>query len=80
MARELGLKVDFRMVLLGGRKMESKEGFSIWSGPDGGLTDGGLAEDGNGSDGEPLAGFGLSSLAGVSYVTERVVILTSLNM
>jgi hypothetical protein len=39
--------------------MESKEGFSIWSGPDGGITDGGLTKDGNGSDGEPLAIFGL---------------------
>ena len=68
------------MVLLGGRRMESKEGFSIWSGPDGGLTDGGLTEDGNGFDGEPLAIFGLSGLIGVSYVAERVVRLTLLNM
>ena len=68
------------MVLLEGHRMESKEGFSIWSGPDGGLTDGGLTEDGNESDGEPLAGFDLSGLTGVSYVTERVVRLTPLNM
>jgi hypothetical protein len=74
------LKVDFQMVLLGGCKIESNEGFSIWSGPDGGLTDGGLMEDGNGSDGEPLAVLGLSGLTGVSYVTERVVRLTPLNM
>ena len=60
--------------------MESKEGFSIWSGPDGGLTDGGLAEDGNGSNAKPLAIFILSGLTGVSYVAERVVRLTLLNM
>ena len=68
------------MVLLGGRKMESKDGFSIWSGSDGGLTYGGLAEDGNGSGGEPLAIFGLSGLASMEYVAERVVRLTPLNM
>jgi hypothetical protein len=50
--------------------MESKYGFSIWSGPDGGLTDGGLTVDGNGSVAEPLAIFGLSGLTSVSYVTE----------
>ena len=60
--------------------MESKEGFSIWSGLDGGLTDGGLTEDGNRSDAEPLAIFGLLGLTGVSYVVERVVRLTPLNM
>ena len=60
--------------------MESKEVFSIWSGPDGGLIDGGLMEDGNGSDVDPLAIFGLSGLTGVSYVTKRVVRLTPLNM
>ena len=60
--------------------MESKDGFSIWSGPDGGLTDGGLTVDGNGSIAEPLAIFDLSSLTGMSYVAERVVILTPLNM
>ena len=59
------------MVLLGGHKIESKEGFSIWSGPDGGITDRGLTEDGNGSDGEPLAIFGLSGINGVSYVTDQ---------
>ena len=68
------------MVLLGGHKIESKEGFSIWSGPDGGLTDEGLVEDGNGSGGEPLAIFGLSGLTSMSYVVERVVRLTPLNM
>jgi hypothetical protein len=68
------------MVLLGWHKIDSKEGFSIWSGPDGGITDGGLAEDGNGSDGEQLAIFSLSGLTGVSYVAERVVRLTPLNM
>ena len=79
-AHELGLKVDFRIVLLGGRKMESNEGFLIWSGPDGGLEDGGLMEDGNGSCEEPLVVFGLSGLTGVSYVVEQVVKLTPLNM
>ena len=58
------------MVLLEGRRMESKEVFSIWSGPDGGLTDGGLTADGKGSGEEPLAVFGLSGLTGVSYVAE----------
>jgi hypothetical protein len=68
------------MVLLGGHRIESKEGFSIWSGPDRGLTDGGLTVDGNESVEEPLAIFGLSSLTGMSYVVERVVRLTLLNM
>jgi hypothetical protein len=68
------------MVLLGGPRIESKDVFSIWSGPDGGLTDGGLAEDGNGSDAEPLVIFGLSGLTGASYVVEKVVRLTPLNI
>ena len=68
------------MVLLGGRKMESKEGFSIWSGPDGGLENEGLTEDGNGSGTEPLVFFGLLGLNGVLYVAEWVVRLTPLNM
>jgi hypothetical protein len=50
--------------------MESKEGFSIWSGPDGGLTDGGLTKDGNRSDAKPLAIFVLPGLTGVSYVAD----------
>jgi hypothetical protein len=72
-ARELGLKVDFQIVLLGGRKIESNIGFSIWSGPDGGLTDGGLTEDGDGSYKEPLVIFSLSGLTGMSYVIKWVV-------
>ena len=68
------------MVLLGGHRIESKDGFSIWSGPDGGLIDGGLVEEGDGSDAEPLAIFDLSGLTGVSYVADQVVRLTPLNM
>jgi hypothetical protein len=60
--------------------MESNEGFSIWSGPDGGLVDGGLMEDGNGSGKELLVVFGLSGLISVSYVVVRVVRLILLNM
>jgi hypothetical protein len=62
------------MVFLGGRKIESKDSFSIWSGSDGGLT------NGSGSHAEPLAIFGLSGLTGVSYVIEQFVRLTPLNM
>ena len=60
--------------------MESKDGFSIYSGPDGGLSDGGLPAGGQGSGEEPLAVFNLSGLTGVSYVVERVVRFTPLNM
>jgi hypothetical protein len=60
--------------------MESNEGFSIWSGPDGGLVDGGLTKDGNGSGKELLVVFGLSGLTGVSYVVVRVVRLIPLSM
>jgi hypothetical protein len=68
------------MVLLGGRRMESNDGFSICSGPDGGLTDGGLPAGGEGSGEELSAVFDLSGLTGVSYVVERVVRFTPLNM
>ena len=60
--------------------MESKDGFSICSGPDGGLTDGGLPAGGEGSGEESLAVFDLSGLLGVSYVVERVVRFAPLNM
>ena len=60
--------------------MESNEGFSIWSGPDGGLADGGLMEDGDGSGKEPLVVFGLSGLIVVSYVIVQVVRINPLNM
>ena len=60
--------------------MESKDGFSICSGPDGALTDGGLPAGGEGSGEESLAVFDLSGLTGVSYVVEQVVRFTPLNM
>ena len=53
--------------------MESNDGFSIYSGPDGGLTDGGLPAGGEGSGEEPLAVFDLPGLTGVSYVAKQVL-------
>jgi hypothetical protein len=67
-AREQGLKVDFRILLLGGRKIESKVGFSIRSDPDGGVT-----IEGDGYDVVPLVTFYLSGLSNVSYVVVQVV-------
>jgi hypothetical protein len=57
-------------------------GFSIWSGPDGGLPDGILTEDDDGSGKVPvlLTSFPLSGLPGVSYVLEKVVKLIPLNI
>jgi hypothetical protein len=63
-ARELGLKVEFMIVLLGGRNIDSKPGFSIWRGPYGGVT-----KVEGGSSAVPLVTFFLLDLlGGVSYV------------
>jgi hypothetical protein len=63
-------------VLLGGRKIESKFGFSIWSGPNRGVT-----ELDGGSSVVLVVTFSLSGLpGGVSYVIVRVVKSTTLNM
>jgi hypothetical protein len=69
-------------VLLRGHKIESNVGFSIWSGPDGGLIDGRLTEDddGSGKVPVPLVSFPLSGLPSVSYVLEQVVKLIPLNI
>jgi hypothetical protein len=71
-ARELGLKVDLWIVLLGGRKIESNVGLSIRCGPDARLTDGVLTEDDDRSNKVPvpLVTFPLSRLTSVLYVLE----------
>jgi hypothetical protein len=74
--RELGLKVEFQIVLLGRHKIESKLGFSIWRGPDGGVTEGE-----GGSVIVPLVTLYLSCFpGGVSYVIVLVVKYTPLTI
>jgi hypothetical protein len=63
-------------VLLGGCRIESKLGFSIWSGPEGGVT-----EVDGGSGVVPGATFSLSGLPGdMSYIVVRVVKYTPLSI